>query len=142
LVWKHYIFSTVFKSNCIVKVFLIDFLLNFFFPHEMNSFIYSLLNGIYSFNIFLLVYSILDMAYKQVLKWAKVASHFGFIDDYWLTVYCLWKIIQETWTFMITLLNRKKNFKSVVSNWRCYIWRRKITWFGYSFQTKLYMFKK
>ena len=54
------------------------------------------------------VYSILYMAYKQVLKWAKVASHFVVIDDYWLTVYCLWKIIQEMWTFMITLLNRKK----------------------------------
>ena len=49
------------------------------------------------------------MPYKQVLKWAKVASHFGVIDDYWLTVYCLWKIIPEMKTFMITLLNRKKN---------------------------------
>jgi len=44
-----------------------------------------------------------------VLKWAKLASNFGVIDDYWLTVFCLWKIIQEMWTVKITLLNRKKN---------------------------------
>jgi hypothetical protein len=52
--------------------FFVNFLYEFFFPHEMNSLIYSLLNCIYSFNIFLLVYSILYMA---VLKWAKLASN-------------------------------------------------------------------
>ncbi len=49
-----------------------------------------------------------------VLKWAKLASNLGFIDDYWLTLYCLWKIIQEMKTFMITLLNRKKNILSLL----------------------------
>ncbi len=65
---------------------------------------------------------------------SKTSFLFGVIDDYWLTVYCLWKIIPEMWTFKITLLNRKKNFKSDVSNWRCCIWRRKITWFGMVFK--------
>ena len=46
--------------------------------------------------------------YLAVLNWAKLASNFVVIDDYWLTVYYLWKIIQEMWTFKITLLNRKK----------------------------------
>ena len=40
---------------------------------------------------------------------SKTSFLFGVIDDYWLTVYCLWKIIPEMKTFMITLLNRKKN---------------------------------
>ena len=39
---------------------------------------------------------------------ALITSHFVVIDDYWLTVYCLLKIIPEMWTFMITLLNKKK----------------------------------
>jgi len=44
-----------------------------------------------------------------VFKWAKLASYFGVIDDYWLTIYCSIKIIQEMWKFIILLLNRKKN---------------------------------
>jgi hypothetical protein len=41
---------------------------------------------------------------------SKTSFLFGVIDDYWLTVHCLWKIIREMWKFMITLLNRKKNW--------------------------------
>ena len=40
---------------------------------------------------------------------SKTSFLLGVIDDYWLTVYCLWKIIPEMKTFMITLLYRKKN---------------------------------
>ena len=43
-----------------------------------------------------------------VQKWAKLASNLGFIDDYWLTLYCLWKIIQKMKTFMIILLKKNK----------------------------------
>ncbi len=68
---------------------------NKFLRQEMNSLIDYLLNGIKSFNIFIIVYSILYIAHKY---W----SHFGVIEDYWLTVYCLLKIIRELWTFMIT----------------------------------------
>jgi len=38
----------------------------------------------------------------------EITSHFGVIDDYWLTVYYLLKIIPEMRTFMITLLNERK----------------------------------
>jgi hypothetical protein len=34
-----------------------------------------------------------------------------FIDDYWLTVYCLLKIIPEVSTSLNTLFNFKKSFK-------------------------------
>ncbi len=47
---------------------------------------------------------------------SKTSFLFGVIDDYWLTVYCLWKIIQETWTFMITLLNRKAILNPLFQN--------------------------
>jgi len=43
---------------------------------------------------------------------SKTSFLFCVIDDYWLTVYCLWKTIQEMWTFKITFLNEKKNFLS------------------------------
>ena len=39
---------------------------------------------------------------------SKTSFLFEFIDDYWLTVYCLWKIIPEMKAFMINLLKRKK----------------------------------
>ena len=39
---------------------------------------------------------------------SKTSFLFGVIDDYWLTIYCLWQINPEMWTFKITLLNRKK----------------------------------
>jgi len=39
---------------------------------------------------------------------SKTSFLFGVIDDYWLTVNCLWKIIPEMWTFKITILNKKK----------------------------------
>ena len=35
----------LFKSDCILKVFFIDFLYEFFFPHEMNSLFRDVLEG-------------------------------------------------------------------------------------------------
>ncbi len=45
---------------------------------------------------------------------SKASFLFGVIDDYWLTVYCLWEIIPEMWTFKITLLNTGGSGKKIL----------------------------
>jgi len=67
---------------------------------------------------------------------------FGFIDDYWLTVYCLWKIIQEMLTFMITLLNRKKKFNMLFQTENVVYGEGKLLDLGMVFKPSFKCFKK
>jgi len=78
---------------------------------------------------------------QQPNQMLYLSSHFGFIDDYWLTAYCLLKIIPEMKTFMINLLNKKNNLKKTLFQTGDFVygdtWKKKLPDLGMVFKPSL-----